>query len=321
MRLFEESDPRFKAIQRKVGLFVIVSLAGILGAVLYVGAQRDIFTPKTATYFVAESGKGIKEGMAVKLSGFMIGKVKRLSLDEHARVSVRLSINTKYMKWIKTDSIARLVKEGLIGEDIIEITPGAPQSPALQAGGRLPFERAADLGDMAEEVKPVIKDIKEFIRHATGPEGGVRRIMDNAAELTGDLKVTNREFQALIRDGREGAAETLPKVHLVLDSAEKAAGNMNAAIEDAGALMARVSNGVAPALDSMEESLENVRQTTGMIKNATEQAAPEIPGLVERGREAADGTTEIMDAVKDTWPIKRHIKARGEKTLRVDSVE
>ncbi len=50
--------------------------------------------------------------MAVKLRGFNIGKVEKLELTDDARVKVTLSILRSHMKWVKSDSKARLLKEG-----------------------------------------------------------------------------------------------------------------------------------------------------------------------------------------------------------------
>ncbi|MDP2167076.1 MAG: MlaD family protein [Thermodesulfovibrionales bacterium] len=326
MGLFEETDPRFAGIAKKIGLFVIIAVAGILSVAVFIGVQQDMFTHKTKIYFVAESGQGIKEGMAVKLRGFMIGKLKGLSLDDEARVKVELSINSEYMRWIKTDSKARLLKEGLIGEGIIEILPGSPDAAEIPQYGMIAFERAGDLSTMADElkneVKPMLADVRELIHYAaTDPEGGIKATLRNVVRLTEGFLLTKKQLDELIGNVNSGVAKALPKLNAVLDSTDKAVLGLNGVI-------VRIDNGVAvvmprldKSLDKVDKSLDNVRETTEELKKAVKRAAPEVPALLEKGTATAEGAKEVLDSVKKIWPISSNIEPPKEKILDVDSFE
>ncbi|MEK6582490.1 MAG: MlaD family protein, partial [Nitrospirota bacterium] len=127
----KETDPRFVSLQKKVILFFAVAVIGIIGTLIFLGVERGAFTPKYRIHFTVEKGTGFFEGMPVKLSGFKIGKIETLSLDENARVKILLLLDKKYQKWIRQDSRAMLTKEGLIGEDVIDVTVGAQGKPVI----------------------------------------------------------------------------------------------------------------------------------------------------------------------------------------------
>ena len=110
-----ETDRRFINMERKLGIFVIVAISGIALLIVLIGMKNDIFAAKARLYTIADSGKGLYEGMEVKLSGFSIGKVRKMYLDDITRIKLEMNINRNYLKWIKIDSKAILVKEGLIG--------------------------------------------------------------------------------------------------------------------------------------------------------------------------------------------------------------
>src|SRR5208283_2460249 len=120
---------------------------------------------KTSIYFIADSGYDINEGQAVKLSGFKIGKVRNITLEENAKVKVELSINRRYMKWVKIDSSAKLYREGVIGDSIIVIKAGSENSKEAVGSVMLPFTREKGIGEIAGELKdeitPALKDLKE----------------------------------------------------------------------------------------------------------------------------------------------------------------
>jgi len=229
MAILQDDDARFKGLERKVGWFVLVAILGIVIAVVSIGIQQDVFSPKTRVFFVTDSGQDINEGMAVKLSGFVIGKVKKLELTDDARVKVTLSLLREYMKWVRGDSRARLLKEGVIGATVIDITPGTETTPVLARDSQIAFERERGLGQIVDqlyaEVIPLIEDMKRVLDRADTVLAGLpatQKKLDTALDsATRNLqsleKVTATDLPAITRKGRE----TLDSAKKVVDSVSK----------------------------------------------------------------------------------------------------
>jgi phospholipid/cholesterol/gamma-HCH transport system substrate-binding protein len=314
MAVIKETDPRFINMEKKIGMFVLIAIAGIALVIVFIGIQQDVFTSKTEIYFITDSGEGITEGMAVKLSGFKIGKVKKLSLDDVAKVKVELSINTRYMKWIKTDSKARLAKEGLIGDSIIEITPGSAKAGQIADKGEISFARARGLSDIAEELKeevtPVLTEIKEIIHYVNDPEGDIKHALKNISKLSDEAFTTKQHLDNLLKD----AGSSMKKIDPLLDSTKKTMTTVESMVR-------KIDKDLPGIMEKVDKSLTNVQKMTDDLKKATEQSAPRIPSLVEKGDDIAGGTKEIIDSVKKMWPIRSFIKSPEEKTLKVDSYE
>lgn len=318
MKFMKETDERFIGVEKKIGLFVLAALIGIITVIVSVGLQSDVFTPKTRIFFIAESGQGINEGTAVKLSGFKIGKVKRLYLDDAAKVKVELSIKTKYMKWIKTDSEARLIKEGLIGDSVIEITPGSAKAKDVKEDGIIAFERTRGLGEIAaelkDELKPALSDIKQIVAYINDPEGDVKQTLKNLRIISEGLPATKQRLDALLADTDKGVNASAKKIDALLDSAKQT-------VDSVDGLVKKIDKDIPVMLERTNKSVENIQKTTEEIKKATEQAAPQIPSMIEKGNDVAEGTKEVVDSVKKTWPVRIFIKNPEEKLLKVDSYE
>lgn len=325
MRILKETDIRFINIEKKIGLFVLIAIIGIVLIIAFIGIQQDIFTPKTRIYFIADSGQGISEGQAVKLSGFRIGRVKRLSLDDVAKVKVELSINTRYMKWIKTDSKARLIKEGLIGDSIIEIIPGSANAKQIHQNDLIAFEREKGLSEMAEElkdeIKPALTGIGQAINYLNDPQGDIKQTLKNIKKLSADLSSTKRHLNTLLQNTDKNISDTTRKVDSLIDSAKSTATSTDNVVK-------KIDKEFPALLDSVNKSLENIQKTTGEIKKATEKIAPQIPStlenvreVVEKGSEIADETKETVGAIKKMWPIRSFISQPDEKKLKMDSYE
>ncbi len=229
MAILHDDDTRFKGLEKKIGFFVIIALVGIVLTVVAVGIQQDVFSPKTRLFFVTDSGQSIDEGMAVKLSGFNIGKVEKLELTDDAKVRVTLSILRGYMKWVKNDSKARLIKEGVIGANVIEISPGSDKEKSLEHNTQIAFERERGLGQVVDqlyaEVIPLIDDLKRVARRADTLLAGLpatqQKLDDTLTSAKKNFenleKVTASDLPAMTKRGRE----TLDSAKKVVDSVSR----------------------------------------------------------------------------------------------------
>ena len=110
MTLLADKDERFKNLFGKAALFVLLAVIGIAAILLWTGIKKGAFTAKSPIYFVADSGQGLSEGMPVKYSGFKIGKLNTLTLDEQGHVQVEVSLEAKYLKLIRDDAVISLTR-------------------------------------------------------------------------------------------------------------------------------------------------------------------------------------------------------------------
>ncbi len=318
MKVLKETDQRFVNIQKKVGLFIVAAVAGVFTVIILIGLRQDFFTPKTSVYLMTDSGYDISEGQAVKLSGFKIGKVKKVSLEENAKVSVELSINRRYMKWLKTDSRATLKKEGLIGDSIIEITPGSVNAKATPGALVIPFRRDKGISEIAGELKdeiiPALTDLKQIITYINDPNGDIKQTLRNINALSKDLSITRQNLDTMLVHTDNNLSTAFRNVASVTDSAKQTLSGTDTMIK-------RIDKDLPDLLDKAGRSLENVRKTTEEIRKATEQTAPQIPSLVEKSGEVADDAKEVMGSMKKVWPLRIFIKKPEEKKLKVDSYE
>jgi phospholipid/cholesterol/gamma-HCH transport system substrate-binding protein len=208
MAIMQDDDTRFRNLSRKIGWFVLVAVAGILAALVNLGIKQGVLRQTTPLYFITDTGNGIRQGMAVKLSGFRIGKVDSLKLTNEAQVRVELRIDSEYMQWVRRDSRARLASEGLIGDAIIDIPPGSPTAPPLAANDAISFEREGGISTVVDklydQVGPLIQDIRQLTQYLNNPDGDVKqslhRLNTAMAELNGSLKRIDRILAAAEKD-------------------------------------------------------------------------------------------------------------------------
>lgn len=310
MATLQDIDPRFRHLGKKVFIFIIIGLLIIFVTIYFLGKQKNLFSPKVHLFFVTNSAFGYSEGMAVKLAGFRIGKVTKITLDEQARVIIDMQIQKKYLKWIREDSTASLKKEGYIGEDFIEISFGSLDKPELKDDMQIRFQKAKGLEDIAkeivEELKPVALDVKNFVMYITDPKGDVTRILKNTSVLTSELTRTTIMVQELLKD-----------IKPIIKNIEETTKNIKKETEEIPTLTQEIKKSLAN-IESLSESLkkdipslvENANNTINNLNKITGDISKEVPKtslILENVADITDNTKDITESIKRSWFIRRNL--------------
>ena len=303
----KETDPRFVRLTGKVGLFFIIAAAGIIATVVSIGIERGVFTAKYRINFTVDKGTGFFEGMPVKLSGFKIGKIDSMSLDENAKVKVTLLISKKYSKWIRQDSKAILTKEGFIGEGVIDISVGSANKPVIGDGGVIQNEKARGLEDIAEEVKPVLNEIRDIISYVNDPKGDIKQALANLKTLSSGLNATKENADKLLKNADSNISSVSSDASKALKNIDKTVSSMNDKIN--------------PVIDKLNRTMDNAEKTTANLKDAVEKAAPKVPPLLNKGEDALSDTSEVVKSLKQIWPIRLFIEKPKDSLIHGDSYE
>ncbi|MBI1921065.1 MAG: MCE family protein [Geobacter sp.] len=310
--MIKEEDPRFMHLRKKVAVFVVVAALFLVAVVVLIGRENDLFSPKYELGFTVPKGTGFTRGMPVKLSGFRIGRVKSISLNESAQVDIVLQIARKYQKWIRRDSYVKLVKEGLVGETVVEVSVGSAAQPVLEEHGKLTYVKTKGLDEIADElaekVKPVLGDIRDIISYVNDPQGDVKQSLRNINTLTRDLEITRGHFDTLLLDVRADVHDVSAKFSTVLDDADRTVGKLDKPISE----LDRKLPGI---LEKAESTMGNAEKVSSDFKATAEQSLPKVPLLLDKSEKVLDktekvldGTNTVIDAVKDIWPIRSHVK-------------
>jgi phospholipid/cholesterol/gamma-HCH transport system substrate-binding protein len=326
--MIREEDPRFKNLERKIGIFIALALAGILVAFVLFGLQKDFFTKKYILSFTADRGTGFSKGMPVKLSGFRIGRVTAISLNKQAMVDIFLEIDADYRTWIRSDSIAKLVKEGLIGDMIIDISVGSPDKPQLKDRDTITYIKTKGLDELAEEiaqkVKPVLIEVRDIISYVNDPEGDLKKTIRNAEQLTRRLEETRQHADQFLVATTGNVNKVTVRATDLLDTTRSRIDAL-----DLAPTLARVNNTlelidrkVPPMLEKTDAILQNVNGISYETRQLAEKVFPKIPGVVSQAEDVMLSTDRLINSLQNTWLLRdSSAPAAGQGFIRGDSHE
>lgn len=319
-------DTRFRHLEGKIGLFVFVALLGCLAVVLFIGAESDLFTPKFRLRFTVPKGTGFAKGMPVKLSGFRIGRIEAISLNEEAKVDVILQIDKQYQKWIRQDSIAKLDKEGLVGDAIIELSAGSAARPMLEDGAVIAFEKTRSIdehvAELADKIKPILIDLHELVSYLNSPDGDVKRSLANIEAFTRDLQTTRSKAERLLEHTTadfDGVAKT---INGAVGHADRSLTTLDGSLQHLEQVMKKVDAQVPVLLRRLDQTLSNAEGLSADLRKASRDAAPQISPLVERIDKVVRDTGSLVNEAQDIWLLRSDLPVQtAPPLLRGDSHE
>ncbi len=319
----QEEQPRprrFVGIGRKVSLFFLTAVFGVIGVILLVSYKQGAFVRHTAIYFYAADAFGISKGMAVRLFGLPVGNVGDMDISDRG-VKVQLSINSEYIQRLSKGSYARLVREGYVGAATIQIVPsGEPGSAGqpLADGDEIEYIPVRGMAELVDDFKnqltPMINDMRRMIAELNRPDGDFRKSVAGVSTVFRQLPETNREMLQVLRDTDRTVVALGRQAEASLGSVER----VGAQLERQVPLPAEK---LATTLDALSETSAQIRDTAQKNGDALHEVLVQVPGLLRDGGDLVREGQDVVGAARNTWLLRDMIEAKSVRTLPLDSFE
>jgi phospholipid/cholesterol/gamma-HCH transport system substrate-binding protein len=202
----------------RVGLFFLLGLA-LIWVTFETLSGGKIFKDKGYTIIAGfESLKSLKEGDEVRMAGVKIGEVQRTQLaGRRAEAVLRIDSNAH----IKSDAVATIAMQGLIGTNTISIDLGTPNAPDLPPGAEIKTQESADLNTVMTQ----IGDLGKKLEASLGTLG---------TAFSGDGKTPGiiQKIDLLVTENRDKVGATMSNLQQITDKVNKGEGTLGKIIND-----------------------------------------------------------------------------------------
>jgi phospholipid/cholesterol/gamma-HCH transport system substrate-binding protein len=312
--MMTQQDPRFRHLERKIGIFSLLALAGIVLVVILIGMQKDLFSAKYTLVFTVDRGTGFNKGMPVKLSGFRVGRIIDMTLNEQAMVDITIEVAKKYRKWIRSDSTIKLVKEGLVGDNIVEIAVGSLDKPELKEGESVIYVKTKGLSEVADEIaekiKPVLIEVRDIIGYINNPNGDLKKTVHNLNVLTRNLETTRNNADTLMTTTTRNLEAISSRTTMLLDTTTRKIDSLDIAKVNA------TLEKLPPLLEKTDATMANVTAISGETRKMAENTFPLIPGLIFRTEELLFTTDRLINNLGNSWLLGGSPDNRPSRTFK-----
>jgi phospholipid/cholesterol/gamma-HCH transport system substrate-binding protein len=199
-------------------MFVVIGLALFIMAIYLVGKQKYLFGSTFHLKSQFKTVSGLKVGNNVRFSGINVGTVDEIELITDTSVMVELVIKKEVQQFIKTDAIASIGSDGLMGDKVLMISPGTTARSSVKNNDLIVSKNAIEMVDVMSGVKTIVDNaaiittqFAELSYKMNNGDGALSKLISDkefASSLKGtliNLEASSQEFArftAKMNDGK-----------------------------------------------------------------------------------------------------------------------
>lgn len=309
-----------RGIELKVGLLLLFALLCLIAAAVYVGVKKELFAERVDYVVISNTGEKIEPGMPIRLSGFDIGHVSRVSLDEVDLVRIHIRILKRYQRWFKEDARIILEQEGVIGNSFLKLVPGSEEAPVLEEGTVIRLDKIGGINELIQEMQPVIEALRAIVinvwdltDYLVDSQGPVRTILANAETMTDRLLSEHGLIHYLSEDPRPTARvdQLLAQTDKTMTSADTLLQSVTRRVESVAPLQDEIARTLRESRLLIEEfqgirrDLQPIMENVTVISEELKIASRDLVSLRRQGEYGLRLGTDLLLRLRETWPLSR----------------
>lgn len=310
---------KFNKFERVAGLFVLVAIGGIFFSLIGVAVKQGWFESKTPFKTVFESAEGVHTGTPVIMAGLRVGAVDSVELRADNKIEVEFRVFSKFSSKIRQDSQAQLVRPFIIGERILELTVGAPETEAVVYGGEIASAETVDLmtllsgrklGSAIGEMGEMVKNLR-FLAEAfldKNRTADLVRIFDRIDPLLKNLNNMSTEVVKLAKQATKDDRFAIVMQELAITTREL------------NAMMPEIKSRAPKMADDLEKLVANLAvltESSKVLLPALAEIAPDLPRSSRRAVEALDEAVVLLKAMQKSFMLRSNAQeVRDEEAAR-----
>lgn len=312
-------EQNFKNI--RLGLFVIIGTLCLVMALYFIGNNQNLFGSKFNVHAVFKNVSGLQKGNNIRFSGINIGTVKRITMISDTSVVVSFILREEMNQFIRSNAVASLGTDGLLGNRIINIIPGRGNDRLIRDGDTLQVYSGIDEDEMFSllektnyNVAVITNSLVDILRDVQDGKGTVGRLFSDSM-LTQQINETVRNLNA-----------SSHRAISILDALDENVARVNAGQGTVGMLLndTTLASRIYQIFDELQASTQNIEEISVAVGQMLTQVK-EGPGLtgsimndstmvysleesLENIRQGTESFSENMEAMKHNFLFRGYFK-------------
>jgi phospholipid/cholesterol/gamma-HCH transport system substrate-binding protein len=299
-----------------VGAFVLGGLALFAIALFLVGDRRLLFEPQFTLNTAFGKVTGLQAGSKVRLAGLDAGEV--LAIDIPPRPSdkfvVRLRVREDLRPLIRTDSVAAVQTDGIVGSAFIQIGRGTDGAPMIEPGATIAGNDPIEFADLIQEGRATFQAVsREITDVGADISKTVATLTETASAANALLVDASGDFQRLTASTvrvSEGIEGIVGDAHAIVGDVRAGRGTIGKLITDDTQYKRWVG-----VTTEAEQAVINLRSATDNVRVIVEQIGARdgsAQQMVQALHDTLMSTREVMsDISESTEALKRNFLFRG----------
>ncbi|WP_317897712.1 MlaD family protein [Aurantibacillus circumpalustris] len=308
-----------------VGVFVLTALLTLIAALYFIGNKQNLFgsTFRIAARF--SNVNGLTKGNNVRFAGIDIGTVESVKVVNDSSVYVVMVIQNDMNPFIRTNALASVGTDGLMGNKLVNINAGSSAAPIIEEGQMLQTLKPVEMDVMVrtlDETNQNLEVITSNLKHITNKinsENSLWSILMDTV-IAGNVKSSFVNIQAM----SSGGIRIIGDLENVTGKVKRGEGSLGALVTDT--LIASEFKSAVKALktvgDTVQQMSQDLSHVVRKLKSGEGSAGKLLTDTtlvynlnqgvlsVKKGAESFD---ENMTALHSSWPFKKYFKKQGKQ--------
>jgi phospholipid/cholesterol/gamma-HCH transport system substrate-binding protein len=327
-----------------IGVFVLGGLGLFTFGLFMIGSRRMLFERRFELYVEFSKMAALQRGGKVRVAGMDAGEVDSIMVPPRpsAKFRVKLFVRGDLRQLVRTDSVATIETDGIVGNKYVEIDAGSDNAPVVPDGatlvGRDPFEFADLMQQASSGITTVIGTINELkgnvqqmLVSVTKTANSTNDILVNASNdvkaMTASARQITHNLQQISDDINRGRGsigklmhdeELYQRVTSIAKQADEISTQMKATVTAAREMVDKFNGKGGGGMDSMQADL---RQTMTYAREAMANLAENTEALKRnflfRGMFKERGFYEVPNLSPEEYRAGKFLDDNDREALRI----
>ncbi|MBK9017320.1 MAG: MCE family protein [Saprospiraceae bacterium] len=330
----------------RLGIFVTAGVLLFTIAVYYVGNEQNLFGAKFHLSTVVNNANGLRVGNNVRYAGIVVGSVDDIVFVNDSTLRIEMLLEERVRDFIRKDAVASIGTDGLVGNVIVNISPGTGNQPRAKEGeiiasySRLdPNAMLETLGSTNDNIAVLSEKLLEISKNLNEGQGTLPLLIRDA-----DMAVDVAQTLKNLRQATESLTRTSKELQQAMGEISKGKGTLGYLIHDetlphqlenlATRLDSLLIEETRPVIENLQKSSRDLAASSAQLKAATQAledgdglattilkdtaAANNLRDILGNLEEGTARFSEDMEALKHNFLFKRYFKKLEKEKKKKD---
>jgi phospholipid/cholesterol/gamma-HCH transport system substrate-binding protein len=305
----------------KLGLMVTLSLAILIVAIYFVGSRQSMFGQTFYISAVFKNVNGLQSGNNVRYAGINVGTVDQIIIVSDSTVEVKMKLGDEVRKFIKKDAFASIGSDGLVGNMLVNISPGSGDQPSVENNDHITSFSRTDTDDILSTLSSTNENIALLSRDLLSITESINYGQGTVTALLKDTTMVKNLQQILINveqvtSGSTVAVKNLEKLTTDLQSKESLLGFIiydTVVVTELKEVVAQISESSQNLLDAsaqLKTVTSALSKSSGPLNTLLYDStiSQDLKQSIHNIREGTVLFNENMEAMRENFLFKKYFK-------------
>lgn len=308
----------------RLGIFVLAGLLFLMLMLYLIGRDQNMFGHTFVIKARFDNVQGLVPGNNVRYAGIEAGTVKKLDILSDTVIEVTMIIDKKIKPFIRSNALASIGTDGLMGNKVVNIIASAPNAALIKEGDILQVREGVEMDEILQTLNRTNNDVAVI---AENLKSTIMRINNSTAlwKLLNDNSIPQnlRSSAANVQLATSRAAHLANDLHMIVEDVKAGKGSVGALLKDTSFVAAlnttlekitEVGEHADKLAATIDESINEVRQdlqygkgpANAILKDSL--LAVKINASMENIQRGTDAFSQNMEALKHNFLFRGYFR-------------